>query len=74
MFEKFHQAAKGSRRAGAGVGLGLAISGEIVHAHGGVTWVADNHPSGTIASLVLPVRAPHRGGGRARTVPEGGKA
>jgi signal transduction histidine kinase len=74
VFEKFHQAAKGSRRAGAGVGLGLAISGEIVRAHGGVTWVADNHPSGTITSLVLPIRAPHRGGGRARTVPEGGKA
>jgi len=74
VFEKFHQAAKGSRRAGAGVGLGLAISREIVRAHGGVTWIVDNHPSGTIASLVLPVRGPHRGGGRAAIVPDGGKA
>jgi two-component system sensor histidine kinase ResE len=73
VFEKFRQATKGSRRAGAGVGLGLAISREIVRAHKGVIWVADNQPSGTIASLLLPVRAPHRGGGRAQTVPEGGE-
>jgi len=74
VFEKFHQAAQGSRRAGAGVGLGLAISREIVRAHRGTTWVADNRPSGTIASVLVPVRAPHRGGGMTPIVRERGKA
>lgn len=58
VFEKFRQAHAGSKRAGAGVGLGLAISAEIVRAHAGAIWVADNHPYGSVFVVLLPVAPP----------------
>ncbi|OYW06270.1 MAG: hypothetical protein B7Z61_03245 [Acidobacteria bacterium 37-71-11] len=58
VFEKFRQAHTGSKRAGAGVGLGLAISAEIVRAHAGAIWVADNHPCGSVFVVLLPVAQP----------------
>jgi signal transduction histidine kinase len=58
VFEKFRQAHHGSKRAGAGVGLGLAISAEIVRAHAGAIWAADNHPSGSVFAVLLPLAGP----------------
>ena len=58
VFEKFRQAHHGSKRAGAGVGLGLAISAEIVRAHAGAIWAADNHPSGSVFAVLLPLAPP----------------
>ena len=55
VFEKFRQAHRGSRRAGSGVGLGLAICAEIVRAHGGAVWVTDNRPSGSVFAVLLPL-------------------
>ena len=37
-----------------GVGLGLAICLEIVTAHGGVIWVANNTPKGSVFNVLLP--------------------
>ena len=54
VFERFHQAHRGTKRAGSGVGLGLAICREIVRAHTGASWVADNVPSGCVFVVLLP--------------------
>jgi two-component system sensor histidine kinase GlrK len=69
IFEKFH---RGSRQGSHGFGLGLAISREIVTAHGGRMWVQPNEPCGTVfgvelAALAAAVAAPLEaatGGGR----------
>jgi signal transduction histidine kinase len=37
-----------------GLGLGLAISRSIVHAHGGRIWAAPNDDRGTAMYFVLP--------------------
>jgi signal transduction histidine kinase len=58
VFEKFRQAHQGSKRAGSGVGLGLAISAEIVRAHAGAIWVADNKPAGSVFVVLLPLAQP----------------
>jgi signal transduction histidine kinase len=58
VFEKFHQTEKGSKQASAGVGLGLPICREIVLAHAGEIWVADNHPTGCVFTVVLPLHKP----------------
>ena len=59
----------GSTRAGGGVGLGLAICREIARAHGGSVWVADNHPSGSVFVVLLPIsQPPGRPDGRGRTI------
>lgn len=71
VFEEFRQAHAGSKRAGAGVGLGLAIAAEIVRAHSGAIWVADNRPSGSVFTVLLPaapLEAQRPGAGRA-TIP-----
>ena len=68
VFEKFRQAHKASKKAGSGVGLGLAISAEIMRAHAGAIWVTDNQPSGSVFVVLLPVTAPgaqRSGSGRA---------
>ncbi|MBN1569995.1 MAG: HAMP domain-containing histidine kinase [Acidobacteria bacterium] len=53
IFEKFYQVKKGKRIAGQGVGLGLAISRNIVDAHRGAIWVEDNPSGGSRFRLLL---------------------
>ncbi len=56
IFEKFHQVDKSQKKgAKSGVGLGLAISREIVEAHRGAIWVTDNPSTGSTFYLLLPV-------------------
>jgi two-component system sensor histidine kinase GlrK len=50
IFEKFH---RGSSRGSHGFGLGLAISREIVVAHGGRIWVRGNSPRGSVFGVEL---------------------
>ena len=40
-----------------GVGLGLAICREIVEAHDGDVWVAENRPQGSVFGFSLPLAA-----------------
>ncbi len=54
VFTRFYQADAGRAARGRGVGLGLAICLEIVTAHGGAIWVADNSPRGSIFCVLLP--------------------
>jgi signal transduction histidine kinase len=54
IFEHFFQSASGTRVAGRGVGLGLAICREIVDLHGGTMWVRDNPAGGSIFGVLLP--------------------
>jgi signal transduction histidine kinase len=54
VFTRFYQADAGRAARGRGVGLGLAICLEIVTAHGGAMWVADNEPRGSIFCVLLP--------------------
>jgi signal transduction histidine kinase len=58
VFERFRQARRGALQGSAGVGLGLAICREIVRAHGGAVWAADNHPAGSIFTVILPLQPP----------------
>ncbi len=56
IFEKFHQVEKSQKKGvKSGVGLGLAISREIVEAHHGAIWVTDNPSTGSTFYLLLPV-------------------
>ncbi|MDH3522281.1 MAG: HAMP domain-containing histidine kinase [Acidobacteriota bacterium] len=50
IFEKFHRGAGPPAR---GFGLGLAISREIVTAHGGRIWVRENLPAGSVFGVEL---------------------
>ncbi len=58
IFQKFHQASNTARIGTGGVGLGLAICGEIVEAHGGALWVTDREGGGSCFHLLLPGPAP----------------
>ncbi len=58
VFERFRKAGTDGPSRKAGVGLGLAICREIVHAHGGAVWVGDNRPSGSVFTLTIPSRRP----------------
>jgi len=44
-----------------GAGLGLSISHQIVHMHGGKIWVAETSPSGTTFTVSLPQSNPKEG-------------
>ncbi len=71
IFDRFHQVAPTGKRAGGGVGLGLAICREIVSAHGGALWVEDNAGGGSRFGCLLPAPegakpAAARGGGEER--------
>jgi signal transduction histidine kinase len=54
VFERFHRG--DAARSGGGLGLGLAISKEIVEAHGGDISVQDNTPTGTAFIIRLPMK------------------
>lgn len=55
VFTRFYQAEAGrGARGRGGVGLGLTICHEIVSAHSGVIWVADNEPRGSLFCVLLP--------------------
>ncbi|MGQ9630870.1 MAG: ATP-binding protein [bacterium] len=64
IFNRFYQAASGARVVG-GMGLGLAISREIVSLHGGEIWVEDNAEGGSTFKFTLPLhsRSFERAGG-----------
>jgi two-component system sensor histidine kinase KdpD len=55
IFEKFYRAERVKGRADGGLGLGLAIAGDIVAAHGGRIWVEDARPDGTGARFVFTI-------------------
>ena len=57
IFERFYQVDK-SRRGGAGrgVGLGLAIAQQIIHAHGGDLQVKSEPGRGSVFSICLPIQ------------------
>jgi two-component system sensor histidine kinase GlrK len=54
VFTRFYQTESGRAVRGRGVGLGLTICREIIHAHGGVLWTADNQPRGSRFLILLP--------------------
>jgi signal transduction histidine kinase len=54
VFARFYQAEAGRAVPARGVGLGLAICLEIVLAHGGVIWVSNNTPKGSVFNVLLP--------------------
>jgi len=54
IFARFYQADAGRAIPARGVGLGLAICLEIVTAHGGVIWVSNNTPKGSVFNVLLP--------------------
>jgi signal transduction histidine kinase len=55
IFEKFHQVRLNQRIHGQGVGLGLAISQQVVEAHEGAIWVEDREGGGSVFQVLLPV-------------------
>jgi len=58
IFEKFHQIKRGSKVAGQGVGLGLAICRSIVEHHRGAIWVEERAGGGSNFLVLLRVRQP----------------
>lgn len=54
VFSRFHRVPGRGGARGGGVGLGLTICREIVHAHGGTIWVADNPGGGSAFRMLLP--------------------
>jgi signal transduction histidine kinase len=67
LFERFYRGGANQGASGRkGYGLGLAISREIVRAHGGEIWAASEEGHGTTFVFTLPTagRATRRAGGR----------
>lgn len=55
IFDRFYQSTSGRAVRERGVGLGLAICREIVSAHGGAIWLADNAAGiGSVMNVLLP--------------------
>lgn len=54
LFDRFYRGTNGARASGKGYGLGLAISREIVRAHGGDIWVTSERGHGTTFVFTLP--------------------
>ncbi|MBI4423641.1 MAG: response regulator [Elusimicrobia bacterium] len=60
VFEQFSQASQGITREYQGLGLGLALSRQIVDLHGGRIWLrSDGERKGTSAHLSLPLCSPN---------------
>lgn len=55
IFERFYQVDRSRKREGGGAGLGLAISWEIVAAHGGSMTVLSDEATGTTFRVALPL-------------------
>ena len=60
LFTKFFRADNSLTREGAGTGLGLYITKNIIEAHGGSIWVSSEEGKGSTFSFTLP--AAHRNG------------
>jgi two-component system sensor histidine kinase GlrK len=58
VFGRFYQGTHGRRADGGGVGLGLALSRRIIGAHGGLVWVRDRVPTGSVFEFLLPEAVP----------------
>lgn len=54
VFQKFYQIQRGVRRDGQGVGLGLAISRNVIQAHGGAIWVREGSSGGAHFLALIP--------------------
>jgi len=54
IFQKFYQIQRGVRREGQGVGLGLAISRNVVQSHGGAIWVRESDAGGAHFFVLIP--------------------
>lgn len=55
IFEQFYRGNAGREAETSGLGLGLALSKEIVHLHGGEIWVTSQYPGGSTFYVKLPV-------------------
>ena len=55
IFERFYRVESSRSRDSGGAGIGLAISQEIIHRHGGVIEVQSEPGSGTVFTIRLPV-------------------
>lgn len=53
IFERFYQAPQ--KMESTGSGIGLHITAEYVAMHGGTIMVTDNHPQGSVFTVILPV-------------------
>lgn len=55
VFEKFYRLEDEHRRKTKGTGLGLYLSKKIIGDHGGSITLEDNHPSGAVFKMILPI-------------------
>jgi PAS domain S-box-containing protein len=55
LFTRFAQAMRQSDAAGPGTGIGLTISREIVHNHGGTIWFEDADGGGSVFAFAVPL-------------------
>jgi PAS domain S-box-containing protein len=55
LFSRFAQALRRSDAAGPGTGIGLTISREIVHNHGGTIWFEDADGGGSLFAFAVPI-------------------
>jgi signal transduction histidine kinase len=53
IFEKFYRVGNEETRKNTGTGLGLFIVSQVLKAHHGTIAVSDNHPQGTVFTLVV---------------------